>query len=178
MPDGALTPPELDRTVTGVAGGSAGSGAPTRVRVRTPATSVKGPAPSGFGSKMTPVVVKYGFRKSRAFGSDDDAVTMSRCFVTRISTEAMVTTSGSALTVTVVPAAAEVTPPLFVAVIVRLMTSAGVPTGRVGAVNVTVAEAGPVEVTLRLTRAGAPVWVTANVTAWAGTFGSVEVTGK
>src|SRR3954462_2128734 len=173
MADGALTPPELDRTVTGVAGGSAGSGAPTRVRVRTPATFVKGPAPSGFGSKMTPVVVTYGFRKSRAFGSDDDAVTMSRCFWTRISTEAMVTRSGSGLTVTVVPAAAEVTPPLFVAVIVRLITSAGAPTGSVGAVNVTVAELGPVEVTVRFTRAGAPVWATANVTGWAGTFGSV-----
>src|SRR3954454_11733342 len=178
MPDGALTPPELDRTVIGVAGGSAGSGAPTRVRVRTPATSVKGPAPSGFGSNVTPVVVTYGFRNSRAFGSLAEAVTIRRCLPARYSTEAMLTRSGIGLTVTVVPDAAEVVPPLFVAVIDSETTSAGAPTGSVGAVNVTVAELGPVEVTVRLTRAGAPVWATANVTAWAGTFGSVAVTLK
>src|SRR3954470_21554320 len=177
--DGALTPPELDRTVIGVAGGNAGSGAPTRVRVRTPATSVKGPAPSGFGSNVTPVVVTYGFRNSSAFGSVVDAVTMRRCLPARYSTEAMLTTSGSGLTVTVVLVAAEVTPPLFLAVIERLTTSAGEPTSRVGAVNVTVAEARPVEVTFRFTRAAVPpAWVTENVTAWAGTFGSVAVTLK
>src|SRR3954462_2210825 len=172
MADGALTPPELDRTVIGVAGGSAGSGAPTRVRVRTPATFVKGPAPSGFGSNVTPVLVTDGFRNSRAFGSLEEAVTMRRCLPARYSTEAMLTRSGIALTVTVVPDAAEVVPPLFVAVIESETTSAGAPTGSVGAVNVTLAELGPVEVTVRLTRAGAPVWATADGPGWARPVGA------
>ena len=71
MGDGALTPPELELMVIGVAGGSAGSGAPTSVSVRTPATFVNGPAPSGFGSNRTPVVVRYGFSVRVAFASDE-----------------------------------------------------------------------------------------------------------
>src|SRR5437763_1714703 len=107
MPDGALTPPELELIVIGVAGGSAGSGAPTSVSVRMPATFVNGPAPSGFGSNRTPVVVRYGFSVRVAFASDVLPWTMSRCFWTRYSTEVTNTVSGSGLTVTVAVAGAD-----------------------------------------------------------------------
>ena len=52
------------------------------------------------------------------------------------------------------------------------------PTGNTGAVKVMFADEGPVDVTCRLTSAGAPVWTAVNVRACAGTFGSVPVTGR
>ena len=176
MADGALTPPELELMVIGVAGGSAGSGAPTSVSVRTPATFVNGPAPSGFGSNRTPVVVRYGFSVRVAFASDVLPWTMSRCFWTRYSTEVTNTVSGSGLTVTVAVAGAETPPPALLAVTEMVMTALGEPVARVGAVNDTVAEDGDVGLTVRLRRAGAPDWVAANVTA--RPFGSVAVTAK
>src|SRR5438270_4368220 len=138
MPDGALTPPELELMVIGVAGGSAGSGAPTRVSVRTPATFVNGPAPSGFGSNRTPVVVMYGLSVRMAAGSEVVPWTMSRCFWTRYSTEVTATASGSGFTVTMAVAGAEAVPPMFVAVTETVMTALGEPVAMLGAVNDTV----------------------------------------
>src|SRR5438067_8559151 len=132
MADGALTPPELDLMVMGVAGGRAGAGAPTSVSVRPPATFVNGPAPSGFGSNRTPVEVMYGLSVRMAFGSEVVPWTMSRCFWTRYSTEVTATASGSGLTVTVAVAGAEAVPPAFVAVTESVTTRFGEPVARAG----------------------------------------------
>ena len=75
-------------------------------------------------------------------------------------------------------AGAEAVPPELVAVIESVITSAAAPVSRVGAVKDTVAELAPVEVTVRLRSAGAPVWLTVNVTGCAGMFGSVALTAK
>src|SRR5256885_12746869 len=154
MPDGALTPPELELMVIGVAGGSAGSGAPTSVSVRTPATFVNGPAPSGFGSNRTPVVVRYGFGVRVAFASDVLPWTMSRCFWTRYSTEVTNTVSGSGFTVMVATAGADELPPVLVATTSTVINAFGEPVARVGAVNDTVAEGADSGVTGRLTSRG------------------------
>src|SRR5437868_6221376 len=151
MPDGALTPPELELMVIGVAGGSAGSGAPTSVSVRTPATFVNGPAPSGFGSNRTPVVVRYGFSVRVAFASDVLPWTMSRCFWTRYSTEVTNTVSGSGLTVTVAVAGAETPPPALLAVTEMVMTALGGATLPLEAVQAKVIGPVPVEVAARPT---------------------------
>src|SRR4051812_8271871 len=136
MPDAALTPPWLDLTTT--LGAAAGSGAPTRVRVRTPATSTKGPLPRSAGSNVTPVEVTYGLRNSCTAGSTDEVVAwmMRRCFWTRYSTEVIVTRSGIGLRVIVAVAGAEVAP-VFRAVTARV--TVGVPTLTAGAVKDTVA---------------------------------------
>jgi len=52
-PDVGLTPPKLEVTVSGFAGGTAGSGAPTMSMVRTPATFVNTlPPPPTAGSGL------------------------------------------------------------------------------------------------------------------------------
>src|SRR5438045_8576929 len=99
MPDGALTPPMFDfTTMDGVV--VEGGGAPASVIWRTPATSVNGEAPSGAGSKMTPVLVRYGCSVRTRAGSVDVVVTwtMSRCFWTRYSTEVTTIWSATGLT--------------------------------------------------------------------------------
>src|SRR2546423_2161483 len=164
--------------VRGGAGGGAGSGAPTSVSVRPPATFVNGPAPSGFGSNRTPVEVMYGLSVRMAFGSEVVPWTMSRCFWTRYSTEVTDTASGSGFTVMVATAGADELPPVLVATTSTVITAFGEPVARVGAVNDTVAEVADSGVTVRLTSAGPEVWVAANVSVWAGTFGSVALTAK
>src|SRR3954470_13998552 len=179
MADGALTPPDDDVIVIGAAGGSAGDGAPTSVSVSTPATFVNGPAPSGFGSNSTPWSVRYGLSVRMAFGSDVVPWMMSRCFWTRYSTEVTETASGSGFTVMTAVAAAEATPPAFVATTEMVRTAFGEPVASVGAVNDTVAVFADTGVTFRLTSAGVPaVCVAVKVMAWAGTFGSVALTVK
>src|SRR5438309_101518 len=177
MPDGALTPPELELMVIGVAGGSAGSGAPTSVRVRTPATFVNGPAPSGFGSNRTPWSVTYGLSVRMAFTSEVVPWTMSRCFWTRYSTEVTETASGSGFTVTATVAGADEVPPAFLATTETVTTSLGAPVARAGAVKDTVAEVGDSRVTVRPIRGAVPpACVAVKVTA--RPFGSVALTPK
>src|SRR5512140_910801 len=130
--------------------------------------------PRTVGSKITPVVVRYGrsVRTTLGLTTDEVAFTTSRCLPVRYSVLVMTTASGSGLTVTEVNSEAEGVPPALVAVMVS-WTTADVtwPRGRIGAAKVTVAvqvEGAPaVQVTaptVRLTSAGAPAWVTANVT--------------
>src|SRR4051812_48290998 len=109
----------------------------------------------------------------------DVAVISRRCLFRRYCADVTAMTSGSGCTVTVVNSGAETAPPVFVAVMVRLMTTGLiVPGTSVGAVAVTVAVDGPVEGAARPTSAGAPACVTAKVSASAGTFGSMPLTGS
>jgi hypothetical protein len=104
------------------------------------------------------------------------AVTIKRCFPVRYSPESGVMRSGSGLTVTEVNSDAETTPAEFVAVMVSWITVLVTWfTGSVGAVNVRFPVVAPVGVMVRLTRAGAPVWVTVQARGVsAGTLGSAR----
>src|SRR3954451_58430 len=106
------------------------------------------------GVKIAPVVVRYGCKVRVTFGlvTDDVAVMSSRCLLRRYPAAVTVTTSGSGLTVTMVNSGNEVVPPTLVAVMVRFTGGGGAtcPSGSTGAVKVSVAVLGPVEVTTML----------------------------
>src|SRR6478736_7707611 len=92
----------------------------------------------------------------------------------------MLMRSGNGSIQTVVNIGAEVAPAEFVAVTVMLITESNIcPGGRTGALNVIVAAfaggLGPCMV-MKLSRAGAPVWTTLNVSA--SPLGSVPLTVK
>src|SRR4051812_9960494 len=130
------------------------------------------------GVNVMPVLVRYGCSVRTTFGltTVELAVMSSRCLPSRYCAAVTATESGSGCTVTVVNSGSEVAPPVFVAVMVRLMVEGRIwPAGSTGAVAVKVADAGPVEVTVAPVSAGAPAWVTVKVRASAGTFGSVPV---
>src|SRR6267154_1857702 len=135
-------------------------------------------APRLLGSNVAPDLVRYGWSVRTTFGltTEDTAVRLSRCLLRRYCAVTPVMASGIGLTVTVVWSGAEVVPPVFVAVIERLITSdAVVPAARVGAVNDTVAEVPDTGVTERpMSEAG--FCATAKVTLWP--CGSVAVTVK
>src|SRR3954463_9005312 len=130
------------------------------------------------GVNVMPVLGRYGCSVRTTFGltTVEVAVMSSRCLPRRYCAAVTATTSGSGCTVTVVNSGSDATPPVFVAVMVRLMVEGRIwPGGSTGAVAVKVADAGPVEVTFAPVRAGAPAWMTVKVRASAGTFGSVPV---
>src|SRR4051794_39409050 len=64
MPCGGLTPPALERTVSGVAGGAAGCGAPTIVMVWMPPPVLVNVLPMPTGSNTVPCAVTYGCKLS------------------------------------------------------------------------------------------------------------------
>src|SRR5213075_1851215 len=88
MPCGGLTPPALERTVSRVAGGAAGCGAPTMVMVWIPPPVLVNALPMPAGSNTVPCAVTYGCRVSAIVGlsTDDVAVMISRCLLVRYST--------------------------------------------------------------------------------------------
>src|SRR3954447_17713453 len=132
------------------------------------------------GVNVLPVLVRYGWSVRTTFWltTVEVAVMSSRCLPRRYCAAVTARTSGRGWTVTVVNSGSEATPAVFVAVMVRLMTTGvTVPSTRVGAVAVIVAEVGPVDFAgeVRLSRAGAPVWLTEKVRDCA--LGSVPLTG-
>src|SRR5512138_1089846 len=130
---------------------------------------------------MIPCVVRYGCSLNTTFGLTTESLALMtrRCLEVLYSADVMVIASGSGLMVTVAVTAADVAPPVLVAVIVGVTTLDVVwPTGRAGAVKVTVAVLEPVEVTTRLSSAGAPLCATLKVRFSAGTFGSLPLTPK
>src|SRR5512140_450892 len=131
--------------------------------------------PRGAGSKSVPVVVTYGtsVRISSGVTLVDVAVMSSRCLLMRYWAAVTVIWSSVAITVIEVRTGEEVRPPVFVAVMLRLISCC--PTGTVGAMAVSVAVLGPVEVIVRLSSALAGDWVALKVRACAGTFGSVPL---
>src|SRR5262245_7516040 len=74
IPCGGLTPPALERTVSGVAGGLAGCGAPTIVIVWIPPPVLVNALPIVAGSNTVPCAVTYGCRVSAIAGSITDEV--------------------------------------------------------------------------------------------------------
>src|SRR5690349_9809424 len=113
-----LVPPRFDVTISGVAGGTAGSGAPTKVIVESPPPVLVKllPAPPAAGSGLyiqTPVGLAgssglqgavfnwqaYGFSFRTTCGLDtlDVAVMSRRCLPVRYSAVVIVTMSGSGL---------------------------------------------------------------------------------